>query len=150
MYGSNAASLGDASDQCHLRAFFFSPKTCQDISQDNYDTATPQPPHGTSCSQDKHRWLGPYECCQRVCCWKRRQAANVWRLSVKLSNLHCLQTSCSITVYYFIVTLANGYYLGSDGSRFNLRACKFQNFSGGACPQTPIDKCALHTNHLQP
>ena len=24
------------------------------------------------------------------------------------------------------------------------------NFSGGACPQTPLDKCALHTKHPEP
>ena len=43
-----------------------------------------------------------------------------------------------------------GYYLGSDGSRFNLRACNLQKFPGGGMPQTPLDKCTLHTKHPEP
>ena len=37
-----------------------------------------------------------------------------------------------------------------DGSRFNLRACKFENFPGGACPQTPLVGRVLHVRLAPP
>ena len=41
-----------------------------------------------------------------------------------------------------------------SATRFNLIVPIFKNFSGGACPQTPLGKacseCALHTVHVHP
>ena len=42
------------------------------------------------------------------------------------------------------------------GLKYNLRGLKFQKFSGGACPQTPLEmvvfycKIGLYSSHLPP
>ena len=36
----------------------------------------------------------------------------------------------------------------SEVTKCNLRAPKFQNFSGGACPQTPLSRCFLQPPSL--
>ena len=33
----------------------------------------------------------------------------------------------------------------SETTRSSLRGCKFQNFPGGACPQTPLARACLRT-----
>ena len=48
----------------------------------------------------------------------------------------------------FIVHISQVYDQVSEATRSSLRDCKFQNSSGGACPQTPLVwKCPAWPDH---
>ena len=60
-------------------------------------------------------------------------------LAIPPCTCHAWQCLCYTSSLRWVLSYFDNkqLYLSSDGSRFNHRACTFQNFLGWACPQTP-------------